>query len=110
MGLRVKPGMPEEVVRVVKEVLLQLKANLPPKDFRGVVREYSNYYDESDYCSPPAREWRIGSGFEDGTSSAIFDLNKKKWYFREPWEGRDFLVEGGELEVIAYLKALFYDI
>jgi len=107
-GFKEQPGMPVEVLEVVREAKRQMLERLTVEEFRIVAANYWFSYNESEYS--PKREWRLGSNFEDGISTAIFDVDSKIWYYREPWEGRDTLVKGGVAEVVAHLRAFFVDI
>jgi len=110
-GLRVTADMPEVIQEIVTRLTEALKQELTPKEFKAVEPEY--YISKRDACCPgmdDPKEWRLGSDFEDGIHIVIYNLETETFFYRDPWTGRDEPIKGGKEEVIAHLKAWFYDI
>ena len=116
-GLREKLDMPEEVLDVVRRATAYMKEHLTPKEFKDVTSPPNYFFYFEDYeryknedWAPKSGEWRLGSNFEDGIPTAIFNMDSRKWFYRDPRSGTDSLVKGGAAEVVYHLAAMFIDI
>jgi hypothetical protein len=107
-GLVIKDSMPDVVKDVVQRTIAYMKERLSEKDFKLVAANY--YFSFLGDLYPDCHEWALGSNFEDGSHSIIYNVDSKEWKYRDPWTGKDRLVKGGADEAVAHLAALYVDI
>lgn len=91
--------MPDDVKYVIEgtlEILEQHKGRLVVDDWDFAME----YYHIGEHFMEDNLEnaWVLGSNFEDGNSSCIYNIDENKWYYRNPWSGEDRPIPDGKEE------------
>lgn len=56
---------------------------------------------------PVKQQWRVGSNYEDGHHTLIYDEISFTWLSRNPWTGEDKRLTDGYDEALAFASILF---